>query len=106
LTQIFSSMLVAYSWIAAAFLVSFLFLIGRFYEVRFGQRSYYELFLIPLGLFVVAAVWDAFLVNIYTGNPLLDFVDALGPNLLILLGGLVLIILCYSLHRTMMGGRG
>ncbi len=99
-------MLVAYSWIVAAVLTSFLFLIGRFYEMRFGQRSYYELFLIPLVLFVVAGVWDAFLVNNDTGNPLLDFVGAFGPDFLLLLGGLALIILCYSLHRTMMGGRG
>ena len=99
-------MLIAYSWIVAAVLIFFLFLIGRFYEIRFGQRSYYELFLIPLGLFVVAGVWDAFLANNYTGDPLLDFVGALGPDLLFLLGGLALIVLCYSLHRTMMGRRG
>jgi hypothetical protein len=100
-----SAILVAYCWIAAAVLILFLFLIGRFYERRFGQRSYYQLLLLPLGLFVVAALWDATLANRYTGDPLLDFVGAPGPDLIWLLGGTILIVLCYSLFRTMMGGR-
>ena len=99
------SVLVLYSWIVAAILILFLFLIGRFYEIKFEQRSYYQLLLIPLGLFTVAAIWDAFFANDYTGDPLLDFVGAFGPDLLFLLGGLVLIALCYSLFRTMMGGK-
>ena len=74
LTFTIGSLLVVYCWIAAASLTFFLFLIGRFYEYRFGQRSYYQLFLIPLLLFVAAAIWDAFFANGYTGNPLLDFV--------------------------------
>jgi membrane protease YdiL (CAAX protease family) len=106
LSYIFSSILVTFSWIVAAVLIFFLFLIGRFYEIRFGQRSYYQLFLIPLGFFVVAGVWDAFLANGHTGDPLLDFVGASGPDLFFLLGGLALIVLCCSLYRTMMGKRG
>ncbi len=106
MTHTLSSILIVFSWIATAILVCFLYLIGRFYEVRFEQRSYYQLFLLPLGLFVVAAIWDAFLANEYTGNPLLDFVGTFGPDMLFLAGGLILIILCYSLFKTMMGGRG
>ncbi len=102
----FGSILIVYSWTVASILVFFLFLIGRFYEIRFGQRSYYQLMLVPAGLFVLAAIWDAFIANDNTGNPLLDFVGALGPDLLFLVGGLILIVLCYSLFRTMMGGRG
>lgn len=90
----------------AAILVLFLFLIGRFYEIRFGQRSHFRLLLVPFSLFITAAIWDAFFANRHTGNPLLDFVGALGPDLLFLIGGLVLAALCYSLLRTMMGGRG
>jgi hypothetical protein len=100
-----SSLLIVYSWFVAAILIFFLFLIGRFYEIRFGQRSLYQLLLIPLGLFIVGAVWDAFLANDYTGDPLLDFVGTIGADLLFMLGGLVLAALCYSLYRTMMGGR-
>lgn len=105
MTNILSAILVLYCWIAAAVLSLFLFLIGRFYERRFGQRSYYRLILLPLGLFVAAAIWDAFVANGYTGNPLLDFVGTLGPDLLWLLSGATLIVLCYSLFQTMMGGR-
>lgn len=101
-----SSILILYSWAVAAILVFFLFLIARFYEFRFGQRAYYELFLVPLILFVIAAIWDAFLANGFTGNPLLDFVGSFWPDLLFLVGGLILTVLCYNLYKTMMGGRG
>lgn len=97
--------LIVYSWIAAAILVLVLFLIGRFYELRYGQRSYYQLFLIPLFLFLVGAVWDAFFANGSTEDPLLDFVGALGPDLLFLFGGLALAAQSYLLFRTMIGAR-
>ena len=58
-----------------------------------------------LVLLLAAAVWDAFFANDYTGDPLLDFVGAWGPNLLWLVGGIGLGLLCYSLYRMMMGGR-
>jgi hypothetical protein len=103
--QILGSILILYSWIVAAILIFFLFLIGRFYEIKIGQKSYYQLLLLPLGLFLMAAIWDAFFANNNTQNPLLDFVGALGPDLLLLVGGIVLIGLCYSLYRTMMGGK-
>lgn len=103
--HIVGSLVVVFSWIIAAILVFFLFLVGRFYEIRFGQKSYYQLMLIPLVLFVVAAIWDAFFANSYTEDPLLDFVGAFFPDLLFFLGGLVLIVLCYYLFRIMMGGR-
>lgn len=103
--HILSSLLVVFSWIIAAVLVFFLFLIGRFYQVRFGQKSYFQLMLIPLILFVTAGVWDAVFANSYTGDPLLDFVGAFFPDLLFFMGGVILIALCYYLYRTMMGGR-
>lgn len=103
--QILSSALIVYSWIVAAALISFLFLIGRFYELRFGQKSYYQLLLLPLFFFVFAGAWDAFASNDYTGDPALDFVGSFWPDLLLFLGGLSLILLCYSLFRVMMGGR-
>lgn len=105
MTNILSAFLVLYCWIAAAVLILFIFLIGRFYERRFGQKSYYRLTFLPLGLFVAAAIWDAFVANDYTSNALLDFVGAVGPDLLWMLGGATLIALCYSLFQTMMGGR-
>jgi hypothetical protein len=103
--HILSSLLVVFCWIIAAVLVFFLFLIGRFYEVRFGQKSYFQLMLIPLILFVIAGVWDAFFANDQTGDPLLDFVGPFAPDLLLFVGGVILIALCYYLYRRMMGGR-
>lgn len=105
MTELLSSALILYSWTVAAVLVFFLLLIGRFYELRFGQKSYYQLLLIPLSFFVLAAVWDVFFSNDYTGDPGLDFVGAFWSDLLLFLGGLGLIVLCYSLFRLMMGGR-
>ncbi len=105
MVQAISSILIIVTWIAAAVLILFLFLIGRFYERRYGQKSGYQLYLIPLVLFTVAAVWDALLANEYTGHPLLDFVGSPGPDLLFMIGGLVLIGLAYNLYRTMIGGR-
>jgi membrane protease YdiL (CAAX protease family) len=103
--HILGSLVVVFSWIIAAVLIFFLFLVGRFYEIRFGQKSYYQLMLVPLVLFLMASIWDAFLANSYTGDPLLDFVGAFFPDLLFLLGGIILIVLCYYLYRIMMGGR-
>jgi membrane protease YdiL (CAAX protease family) len=103
--HILGSLVVVFCWIIAAILIFFLFLVGRFYEIRFGQKSYYQLMLIPLVLFLIAAIWDAFLANSYTGDPLLDFVGAFFPDLLFLLGGIILTVLCYYLYRIMMGGR-
>ena len=103
--HILSSLLVVFSWIIAAVLIFFLLLIGRFYEIRFGQKSYFKLMLIPLVLFVAAGVWDAVFANSHTGDPLLDFVGAFFPDLLFFVGGVILIALCYYLYKTMMGGR-
>lgn len=99
------SILVLYCWVLGAALPLALFFIGRYYEMRYGQRSYYQWFLAAAALFFTAGVWDALFANQYTGNPLLDFVGAWGPNLLLLVGGLALVVLGYSLYRKMMGGR-
>jgi hypothetical protein len=105
LANLLGSMLVLYCWVVAAILIFFLLLIGRFYQVRFRQRSFYQLMLVPIIFFVLAAVSDAFLVNDNWGDPLLDFVGEKWPDLLLLSGGLVLAVLCYSLFRMMMGSK-
>lgn len=98
-------LLIVFDWIIAAILIVFLLLIGRFYEIRFGSRSRFQLMLIPLVLLITAAVWDAAIANSYTGDPLLDFVGAVIPDLLFFVGGVIQIALGYYLFRTMMGGR-
>lgn len=105
MVNLLGSMLVLYCWVVAAILIFFLLLIGRFYEIRFHQRSYYQLMLVPILAYVLAAVGDAFLINDDWGNPLLDFVGEIWPDLLFLVGGLVLAVSCYSLFRMMMGSR-
>ena len=105
LSNILSSVLIVYSWLAAAALVLVLFLIGRYDEIRFGQRSYSQLFLVPLILFCVGAAWDALFANENTGDPILDFVGAFGPDLVFLVAGLALTALCYLLLKTMIGGQ-
>jgi hypothetical protein len=97
LVDLINSILVLYSWVVAAVLILFLLLIGRFYEIKFGQRSYHWFLLIPLGCFLVAAVWYAFFAP--------DFVGVFWPDVLFLVGGLSLIGICYILFRIMMGGR-
>jgi hypothetical protein len=95
-----NSILLLCSWIIAAILIAFLLLIGRFYEIKIGKRSYYQLLLIPFGCFLAAAVWYA------VATPgVHDFVGVLGPDLLLLVGGIFLIGLCFILFKTMMGGR-
>jgi hypothetical protein len=95
-----NSILLLFSWIVAAILVSFLLLIGRFYEIKFEQKSYFLLLLIPVGAFLAAAAW--YVVGARESH---DFLGVLGPDLLLLVGGAVLIVVGYLLYRTMMGGR-
>jgi hypothetical protein len=95
-----NSILLLYSWIIAAILISFLLLIGRFCEIKIGQRSHYPLLLVPLACFVVAAVW-----YVVASDGSRDFVGIPGPDLLLLVGGLFLIGLGYILFKAMMGGR-
>jgi hypothetical protein len=98
LIQIINSMLILYSWIVAAILILFLLLIGRFYELKFGQRAHYQLMVVPLVCFMAAAVWYAFFAH---G----EFVGLVWPDLLSLAGGLSLTGLAYILFKTMMRGR-
>jgi hypothetical protein len=95
-----NSILLLYSSIVAAILISFLLLIGRFYEIKFGQKSHYLLLLVPFGSFVIAAVW-----YIVGASETHDFLGMLAPDLLLLVGGIFLIVISYLLFRTMMGGR-
>ncbi len=103
--QLLGSVLILFGWIVAALLVLFLLLIGRFYEIKFGQRAYYQLFWVPLLFFVAAAMWDVVATRGPTGDLFLDFVGKPGPDLLWFFGGVALTGLCYSLYRTMMGGK-
>ena len=90
--------LMTYSWVIMAILLFFLFLIARFYERKAHQRSHYQLFLLPLILFLLGTLRYDFL---FVGN----FVGDLLGDTLFFAGGVVAAILGYHLLNLMTGGR-
>ncbi|RZN42771.1 MAG: hypothetical protein EF813_01185 [Methanosarcinales archaeon] len=49
----------AYSLILASVIILFIFAIGRLYQLNFGKKTYYKLFLMPAALFVLYGVMCA-----------------------------------------------
>jgi hypothetical protein len=90
--------LMTYSWVIMAILLFFLFLIARFYERKAHQRSHYQLFLLPLILFLLGTLRYDFL---FVGN----FVGDLLGDTLFFAGGVATAILGYYLSNLMTGGR-
>jgi hypothetical protein len=90
--------LMTYSWVIMAILLFFLFLIARFYERKAHQRSHYQLFLLPLILFLLGTLRYDFL---FVGN----FVGDLLGDTLFFAGGVAAAILGYHLLNLMTGGR-
>jgi hypothetical protein len=90
--------LMTYSWVIIAILLFFLFMIARFYERKAHQKSHYQLFLLPLVLFLLGTLRYDFL---FVGN----FVGDLFGDTLFFAGGVVTIILGYHLLNLMTGGR-
>ncbi len=86
-----------YTWVLAAVILTFLYFIGRFFEEKAGQRTYYQGFAIPICLFVLAAaryaIWGK------------DFVGDIWGDTLAFVGGLTLILLGSHLRRLMIGER-
>ena len=91
-----SLFLTIYIWGLICVLIFFLFAIGRFYEKKSGHRSYYQLFLFPIGTFAIAAV-------LYAGNTS-SIVGIFWADLLRFAGGLVLSGAGFFLLRLMIGG--
>lgn len=79
-----------------ALLLFFLMLIARFYQRSSGERTYYQLYIIPIVLFGGG-------VARYTS---IDYLagDALG-DLLLAVSGLILTALCLFLYRIMTRNR-
>ena len=90
--------LMTYSWVIISILLFFLFLIARFYERKAHQKSHYQLFFLPLGLFLLGTLRYDFL---FAGN----FVGDLFGDLLFFAGGVATTILGYHLLNLMTGGR-
>jgi hypothetical protein len=77
-------------------LIFFLFAIGRFYEAKSRQRSFYAFFLIPIGLFAAAAIEYAWLAPAITG--------AFWSDILRFIGGIILGSAGLFLLNLMIGG--
>jgi hypothetical protein len=90
--------LMTYSWVIIAILLFFLFLIARFYERKAHRRSHYQLFFLPLVLFLLGTFRYDFL---FAGN----FVGDLLGDTFFFAGGVITIILGYHLLNLMTGGR-
>lgn len=90
--------LMTYSWVIVAILLVFLFLIARFYERKAQQRSYYQLFFLPLVLFLLGTLrYGSLSTCNFVGDPLGD--------ILFFAGGVAAAILGYHLLNLMTGGR-
>jgi prolipoprotein diacylglyceryltransferase len=86
--------LTLFIWFMAAVVLLFLLLIARMYWVVSSEKTYYWAFLIPIVLFGVAAVRQAFLGGAgETGDLLADGFSAVG--------GVLLIVLCMWLYYRM-----
>jgi hypothetical protein len=100
----FLRILTLYSWVLVGSLIYLLTLIARFYEKKYAelyrdasrQRTFYQLFLAPLLLFLAAAGSYA-LINDLAGNTWGD----LG----LFVGGILLALLSHRLQHLMTGGR-
>jgi len=97
LIELISSVLTVYIWVVVCLLLLFLFAIAKFYEEKSGQRSYYQLFLIPVALFAFAAARYAMVGSNIVG----DF----WGDLLRCIGGIALGVTGFFLLRLMIGGR-
>ena len=93
-TEALSQVFLLYSWFVLSAVLGFVLLIARFYQRFAGEKTYYQLFLIPMMLFGVQVVRRT---NYAT--------DTLG-SLSAALGGIVLLALSLYLYRRMTAGPG
>lgn len=84
------------SWIFVAAFILILSLIARFYEQMASQRTYYQLFAVPVLVFGVAAM-RIIVEDKVAGDAWLD--------LLLLVGGVSLAVLARHTYRLMTSGR-
>lgn len=87
-----SQFLMLYGWFPLAVVLILLLLIARFYERSSGERTYFQLFIVPIVLFGIGTTRYSS-VNRIAG-------DWLG-DLLMGAGGIVLLVLCLLLYHLM-----
>lgn len=91
-----NQILMVYAWFPLSALLAILLLIARFYQKQTGESTRFSLFLAPLVLFGVAAIYNA------RANQVIGVVSG---DLVMMAGGVVLTYLCWTLLRTMTTGR-
>lgn len=91
-----TQLLTIFAWFFLALLLAFFMLIGRFYQKLTQEQTYYQWFAVPILLFGAAAAHYAGL-NRAMG-------DVFG-DVMLALGGGILIVLCVHLYRLMTTGR-
>jgi len=67
-------LLTIYIWGIVSILLYFIFLIARFYEQKSGRRTYYNAFLVAIGLFALAAIKYALFTTIIVGDTWADLI--------------------------------
>lgn len=91
-------------WVGILMLQIVVMSIARFFERTSGQRTYHQLYFIPILLTGVSAfryLWRVFWVD----DRWPDFVGDPVANILMFVAGLLLIGLSNALHEKMMGGK-
>lgn len=91
-------------WVGILLLQIIVMSIARFFERTSGQKTYYQLYLIAIGLTGISALrylWRVFMVE----DRWPDFVGDPLANSFMFIAGLLLIGLSNTLHEKMMGGK-
>jgi hypothetical protein len=95
LLNLIIALLTIYNWLAVGLLILCLLLIARFYQKKSRQKSYYQIYLLPLGLFMATGFYYAWQSPELMGHPEAD--------ILRFLAGLILVITSYKLLMLMIG---
>jgi len=84
--------LVLYTWFILAALLLFVLLIARFYQNFSGERTFFQLYVVPIAFFGMASIRYTSLERI-ARDPVAD--------LMLAVGGIILISLCIRLYWLM-----
>ena len=88
--------LTLYIWFTLTVLLALLLMIARFYQNVSKERTYYEVFALPIVIFGIASARNAFIDRL-SGDVLADS--------LWFVGGALLVALCVYLYNLMISGR-
>lgn len=86
-----------YVWGLTIAIIFFLLLIAKFFQEKAGIRSYYELFIIPIGMFILGALQYAWHAH--------QLVGEVSGDIFFFCGGVALVLLGSYLRWLMVGKR-